>query len=86
MYRITRIGWGPERCIRSHPQAALEDATRMFPVLSGGSLNPPLRLLVKDNGASHPLRESGGGLGMVFPPAKHVPCESRNYHREGGGG
>jgi hypothetical protein len=46
--------------------AGLEDATRMSPVLSGGSLNPPPRLLVEDNGASHPLRESGGGLGMVF--------------------
>jgi hypothetical protein len=40
----------------------------MFSVLSGGSLNPPPRLLVEDNGTSHPLRESGGGLGMVFPP------------------
>ena len=39
----------------------------------GGSLNPPPRLLVEDNGASHPLRESGGGLGMVLPPAEHVP-------------
>jgi hypothetical protein len=38
-----------------------------------GILNPPLRLLVEDNGASHPLRESGGGLGMVSSPAKHVP-------------
>jgi hypothetical protein len=43
---------------------------------TGGSLNPPPRLLVEDNNASHPLRESGGGLGMVFPPAKHVPRPS----------
>ena len=39
----------------------------------GGSLNPPPRLLVEDNGARHPLRESGGGLGMVFSLAKHLP-------------
>jgi hypothetical protein len=39
----------------------------------GGILNPPPRLLVEDNGASHPLRKSGGGLGMVSLPAKHVP-------------
>ena len=31
----------------------------------GCSLNPPPRLLVEDNGASHPLRESRGGSGMV---------------------
>jgi hypothetical protein len=29
------------------------------------SIRPP-RLLVEDNGASHPLRESGGGLAMVL--------------------
>ena len=34
------------------------------------SIRPP-RLLVEDNGASHPLRESGGGLGMVFSLSKH---------------
>jgi hypothetical protein len=35
------------------------------------SIRPP-RLLVEDNGASHPLRESGGGLGMVSFMAERV--------------
>jgi hypothetical protein len=48
----------------SHPQAALEAATRISSVPSGGILNPPPRLLVED--------ESGGGLGMVLSLAKHV--------------
>jgi len=51
--------------------------THIFSVLSGGSLNPPPRLLVEDNGASHPLRESRGGLGMVLPPAKHAGFPGR---------
>jgi hypothetical protein len=34
------------------------------------------RLLVEDNDASHSLRESGGGLGMVLSLAKHVPRPS----------
>jgi hypothetical protein len=81
-YHITRIGWHPENCIRSHPQAALEDATRISSIPSGGILNPPPRLLVEDNGASHPFRESGGGLGMVSFTAEHVQsggraCEGR---------
>jgi hypothetical protein len=50
----------------------LEAATRAVSLTSGGILNPPPRLLVEDNGASHPLRESGGGLGMVFPLAKNA--------------
>jgi hypothetical protein len=63
------IGWpSPVRV-----GAGLEGATRPVSLASGGILNPPPRLLVEDNDASHPLRESGGGLGMVFRPAKHVP-------------
>jgi len=38
----------------------------------GWLLNPPPPLLVEDNGASHPLRESVGGLGMVSFLAEHV--------------
>ena len=34
------------------------------------------RLLVEDNDASHSLRESWGGLGMVLSLAKHVPRPS----------
>ena len=47
--------------------------------LAGGKTipNPPPRLLVEDNGASHPLRESGGGLGMVLAPAKHAGFPGR---------
>jgi hypothetical protein len=56
----------------SNPQAALEAATRTVSLALRGSLNPPPRLLVEDNGASHPLRETGGGLGMVFSLAEHV--------------
>ena len=43
----------------------------------GGIVNSPPRLLVEDNGASHPLRESGGGLGMVFSVSERVPRISR---------
>jgi len=62
----------PTDCIRGHPQAALEAATRTTSLALGGILNLPPRLLVEENGASHPLRESGGGLGMVLSLAKHV--------------
>ena len=47
--------------------------TYIFSVLSGGSLNPPP---LSRKGWLAPLsstRRRGGGLGMVFPPAKHVP-------------
>jgi hypothetical protein len=39
-YHIIRIEWHPENSIRSHPQAALEDATRISSILSGGPAPP----------------------------------------------
>ena len=62
----------PPRLLVEAVQVRQDSAIRQYRRMT----DRPLR----DNGASHPLRESGAGLRMVSPLAEHVPSAYLSAH------